>query len=472
MADVHGGAIHHASDGGVAGKHLLVQDQGALVAPATEGEHNTIKAGIIPIACWRVEDIRFAFDSSVVRPEIEVELKHLAALLKEHPPPSRTQPNPGSPLSVFGHADPVGNDDYNKLLSGRRGMAIYALLTRRTDLWEKLYSQPLGNDKWGARALQMMLDTVSPPPSSGEPDPNRAAPHERSAGKRGELFAAYMAKLCGPDLELKKQDFLARGDDPGGKGDYQGCSEFNPLMIFSQEEQKEFEQAKDKGERNAANAPNRRVMLLIFREGSRVDPSKWPCPRVTEGTAGCKKRFWSDGEKRRSVRLPTERREFDKAKDTFACRFYNRLVASSPCERVRPPQQLLWILTHPQLRERDDITLLVLDEEAREVLRLKPDAPRDGPGLFFTYDFSTLDREKTFDAFLKAGDLVLYTGFRFRPSRLSEALLSSNRRTVLENFFVSGPLGEIPEAVGPVPVGQSDIPYRELPRPPETPVDV
>ena len=73
-------------------------------------------------------------------------------------------------------------------------------------------------------------------------------------------------------------------------------------------------------------------MVLIFRKGSRVAPFKWPCPRVTEGVAGCKKRFWSDGEKRRSRRLPDEPREFEEAKDTFACRFYSRLVERSPCE--------------------------------------------------------------------------------------------------------------------------------------------
>jgi hypothetical protein len=75
-------------------------------------------------------------------------------------------------------------------------------------------------------------------------------------------------------------------------------------------------------------------MVLIFREGSRVDPSKWPCPRASDGSAGCRKRFWSDGEKRRSSRLPDTERKFETSKDTFACRFYHRLSERSPCERV------------------------------------------------------------------------------------------------------------------------------------------
>ncbi len=89
-------------------------------------------------------------------------------------------------------------------------------------------------------------------------------------------------------------------------------------------------------ERNDANAPNRRVMVLLFRPGSRVIPNKWPCPRADEGTLGCRKRFWSDGEKRRGLHLPDEDRKFEKTKDTFACGFYQRLSDGSPCERILP----------------------------------------------------------------------------------------------------------------------------------------
>jgi hypothetical protein len=232
---------------------------------------------------------------------------------------------------VFGHADPIGNDDYNKQLSGRRATAIYALLTRDTNLWERLFSQPFGNDKWGRKSLETMLDRVSPAPA-GQSNQEQAIQHESNAGQRKDLFGRYMGNLCGPELKLEKQDFLGHGDDAGGKGDFQGCSEFNPVLIFSQKDQTKFEQDKDKTKRNTENASNRRVVVLIFRKGSRVDPSKWPCPRVNEGVAGCKKRFFSDGEQRRSKRLPDKPRKFEEAKNTFACRFYNRLVDKSPCE--------------------------------------------------------------------------------------------------------------------------------------------
>ena len=73
-------------------------------------------------------------------------------------------------------------------------------------------------------------------------------------------------------------------------------------------------------------------MVFLFRPGTKVNPQRWPCPRAKEGVAGCRKRFWSDGEKRRSFQAA--RREFKDAQDTFACRFYQRLSDKSPCEGV------------------------------------------------------------------------------------------------------------------------------------------
>ena len=138
----------------------------------------------------------------------------------------------------------------------------------------------------------------------------------------------------------KHDDFLARGEDPGGKGDYQGCSEFNPKLIFSQEEEFKFKQYGYHQERNAENAANRRVIALMFRRGAKVKPDHWPCPRAKEGATACKKRFWSNGEHRRTHHLPDERREFENTQDTFACRFYHRLTNKSPCEQIHTVLQI------------------------------------------------------------------------------------------------------------------------------------
>jgi len=357
--------VHLISPGGVAARHRVPQEP-VLVGPATSVEFNAVTAGIIPIACWRVDDIRFGFDSSVVQPEMDEELKHLQTLVRHHPPASRAAPKAGCPLSVFGHADPTGNDDYNKQLSGRRATAIYALLTRRTELWEQLYSQPFGNDRWGRRALQIMLAAVSAG-ASGEPDAESVTQHERDRGKRAALFSRYMEKLCGPDLKLEPRDFLARGEDRGGKGDYQGCSEFNPVMVFSREEQRRFEQASDKEERNAENATNRRVVVLIYRPGTRVTPGRWPCPRVNEGVAACRKRFWMDGEKRRSP--AAERRAIETSRDTFACRFYQRLTMHSPCDHSKAGVVPI-MLDDPLLgRAEGVVVLLVYEDGLREEIK-------------------------------------------------------------------------------------------------------
>ena len=320
-------AVNKITDGGKAASHGVTELSEVRVGPATGSEFNTVIAGIIPVACWRVDDLRFEFDSSFILPATKAELAQLVVLRKAHPE---------SPLSVFGHADPIGDDNYNKVLSGRRATAIYALLTRDTALWEELFSHPTGNDKWGKNALDAMHAELNPPPP-GTAATGAPASAQSNPGERKQLFSDYMDKLCGPELKLKKEDFLARGADSGGKGDYQGCSEFNPVLIFSEQDNQRFQAAADKTERNAENAPNRRVMILLFRKGSKVVPSRWPCPRAKEGVAGCRKRFWSDGESRRSRRLPDRARTFPETQDTFACRFYHRLTTGSPCEEPAPP---------------------------------------------------------------------------------------------------------------------------------------
>jgi len=327
-----GDQVYRASDGGLAATHPEQQTLPVQAAPSVDGEYNTIKAAIIPYACWKVDDIRFEFDSSFVRPQIAEELKHLADLMEDHKKDGRRPP-----LSLFGHADPVGQDDYNKTLSGRRAKAIYALLTRRVELWEELYTQPFGGDSWKEKnAVSIMLVRL------GYGDTNEEVKRfQRDQGlvedgvvgpiTRRALYRAYMDAICPVTLD-PQQDFIGCGQDPGGKADYQGCGEFNPVMLFSQEEHAEFSKPENHGERNQENAPNRRVMAFLFRPGTRVNPARWPCPRAKEGQAGCRKRFWSDGEKRRTERLPQERRQYDKTKDTFTCRFYDRLADRSPCE--------------------------------------------------------------------------------------------------------------------------------------------
>lgn len=324
------GSLHSASPGGVHGLHSSADSPKFLVAPATAAESNNARFGLIPIACWRVDDIRFAFNSSFVAADvladpagtpndIRTELQNLVTLVKG---------NPGCPLSVFGHADPVGDDEYNKLLSGRRAMAIYALLIFNTDSGAalKIWRDIAAKENWGSSQREMMQSLTGLP--AGTQD--------------AALIQAYLPKLCPTALKLAKTDFLAQGADSNGKGDYQGCGEFNPILIFSKEDQDRFDRAargdkKDPdnkatlAERDNANSPNRRVLVLMFRKGTRVTPAKWPCPSALDGTAACRKRFWSDGDFRRSNHIPGSRRTFQHTHDTFACRFFQRISDGSPC---------------------------------------------------------------------------------------------------------------------------------------------
>jgi len=323
--------------GGVAGQLGEFPQFPLLVAPTTDGRgKNTIRMELIPVACWKLNDVRFEFGSSFLLPESRGEFLELAQLRKEHP---------GSPLSVFGHADPVGDDVANKRLSGHRAESVYAVLVRDAARWEKLFKSAGPFEGWGVVCIQRMLNELGfeAGPVTGKQNESTTAAIRNFQDKndlrvdgqsgpatRAKIFENYMKFLL--PAAFKKGDFLSGGLDPDGKGDFQGCSEFNPVMIFSEKEQKEFQAKGRKDLRDQENVVNRRVMVLLFRKDTVVPPNRWPCPRANEGIAACKKRFWSDGEHRRSLQLATERRIFESTKDTFACRFYHRLTISSPCE--------------------------------------------------------------------------------------------------------------------------------------------
>lgn len=364
MSDPPDGEIHAASDAGVTAHHPSSGQFQLLVAPSTTAAWgNAARLPLAAVACWRVDDIRFLFDSSFVLASLREEMRLLAELIGAHSDtdPANPQVTRVPPLSIFGHADPVGDDEYNKALSGRRAAAIYGLVTRRAEVWEDLYSntgafaQPLPGDKWGTAAIQTMLSELGIPVAvDGIAGPqtqeavrefqkknNLSADGDAGPATRKKLFLAYMDRVCVDDADEPflcdpKSGFLAQNADTGGKGDFQGCSEFNPKLIFSETKNAAFEQAEDKTTRNEANAINRRVIVLLFRPGAVVIPAKWPCPRAKESSAGCRKRFWSDGEKRRSARLPDKDRQYEETKDTFACRFYDRAANTSPCEGVLP----------------------------------------------------------------------------------------------------------------------------------------
>jgi peptidoglycan hydrolase-like protein with peptidoglycan-binding domain len=318
-----------ASDGGVSARHPARIALPLVVAASTGAERNTIRMRPLPIGCWRLEDVRFDFDSSLIRPDARGELAELAKLWHEAGEP---------PMSIFGHADPVGDDEYNKTLSGRRARAVYGLLTRDLDGWEQLYAQPFSSDDWHKTAVAMMVPAVGAADVRDFQTQNGLTP-DGAAGPdtRRALFRAYMDAICrDPDdhpFQVQKTDFLGRGEDPGGKADFQGCSELNPILVFSRDEDQQFRDPSRRDERNQDNQPNRRVLVFLFPVGAHVPPAAWPCPRTSEPTAGCRAMLWPDAEVRRNPQ--DARREYERTHDTFACAFYDGMARTSPCETKR-----------------------------------------------------------------------------------------------------------------------------------------
>jgi hypothetical protein len=322
--------IFKKTAGGTVGIHPVRPTHAALVAATHQQEFNTIRSFPTPFACWKIEDLRFEFDSSIIRPEIAEEMRTLAQLIDEN-----TEGDERPLSSLFGHADPVGDEEYNKTLSGRRARAVYGLLTRRADIWEDLYTRPFGGDSWQNRSTVATMLAVAGYGNSTQEVKRFQQDHGLTddgvvgPNTRGALFKAYMDALCPITLDPQK-DFLGRGQDPAGKADYQSCGEFNALMRFSQEEERMYSRPENRAERNAENARSRRVVIYLFRPLVRTNLQRWPCPRVSEGMAGCKRRFWSDAQERQSPQ--GIRREYEETHDTFACRFYDRLASQSPCE--------------------------------------------------------------------------------------------------------------------------------------------
>lgn len=70
--------------GGTDADHRSVDRVPVLEAPSAISGTNTLRTSLDPMACWSVDDVRFEFDSSFVKPEIAAELRRLAILIKKH----------------------------------------------------------------------------------------------------------------------------------------------------------------------------------------------------------------------------------------------------------------------------------------------------------------------------------------------------------------------------------------------------
>ena len=435
----------------------------------------TIRARLRPIATWRLEVGRFEFNSSFVSPRAREEIADLARLHRL---------NPESPISLFGHSDPTGDDEYNKVLSGRRVLALHGALTRDVGRWEALWIEPLAGDAWGTHELQAMLATLP----GGDTLPYYAGPVDGIArpaftdavagfqaghsGPNGEplavdgqpgpltraaLFRAYMDWLCtsedGGTIELVADDFLARGSDPDLRGDVQGCGELNPRRVFSTAEAEAYQAWDQKEARDEDNAVNRRIVAFLYEPGMRVDPNRWwPCPAARSGLVDCRKRLWSDAEARRN---PSERRrEFDGDYDTFGCRFYHYFALDTPAETPVHVGRSFDLYLHDGIPARPIGGRFRLVSSDGEVAVTLSDADaitvRDGPaGRVRCLRFEHLRPGKTYALSREDADPKTH-----KPLALLEAF-------TLEELFAQGQGRDPEQDARPVPVA----PLRPEPEP-------
>lgn len=123
------------------------QSYEVAVAPFFNQEEepvNSLRPALMTVACWRLDDKFFDFDSSFIIPEAKPEFARLGELHADYAE---------SPMSIFGHADPTGTEAYNKSLSGNRARALFGLLVRDLDDWEALFHE----GSWGLQSSQRIL---------------------------------------------------------------------------------------------------------------------------------------------------------------------------------------------------------------------------------------------------------------------------------------------------------------------------
>jgi outer membrane protein OmpA-like peptidoglycan-associated protein len=313
----------------------------------------------MPTACVRLDYSRFAFDSSFPHPSLSTELGAIFTLRA----PGVTD---GEKLAVFGHADPIGEESYNKTLAGRRAKAIYALLTRQPSLWDELHQGAFHGDKWGVESLQTCLTQLGYDVGAidGKPGPLfRAGIHgfKRDNGltddetvdkaTRLALFGAYMDALTadegGTARAYDPADFVGGGKEADSRGAFQGCGERNLAVVLSQDETNELAPDSKREERIRAERPNRRVLIFLFRPNDVKKMSLWPCPAATSGPDGCASVAWSNKDDRLA---PSEkRREIRRGGRTFGCKFYDWVARLSPCEAVRGRVKI-WLLDESHQR--------------------------------------------------------------------------------------------------------------------------
>lgn len=181
---------------------------------------------------------------------------------------------------------------------------------------------------------------------------------------RRKLYELYIDALTGRAGQalMRADQFLGEARDnadPKGKAKaaLQGCGEYNPILLFSSADEERYAKQKDKTERNARNAPNRRAMVFFFSKnrlgGMTPEQVKdiWPCPVWDEGAGPCASQLWPDHDER--LANGEKERRYEDGERTMACAWYDRLARLSPCEG-RQQSFVAWLTAEPIVALSDE----------------------------------------------------------------------------------------------------------------------
>jgi hypothetical protein len=369
------------------------------VAP-TDGStrFNAIRIPLIPVACWRLEDPSFAFDSSFVSAKFKGELVPTDpgedtaeddGLSETSGPPDSplttlsgiVGQNQGCPAAIFGHCDPAGSDALNKTLGDRRAIAVYALVTRQPDLWAYLYDNPQVGDQWDLKMVQEMLHHVrdaSGTPYLGEDptgvrdadtvdavkrfqgDSGLTADGDPGPKTRKVLFGAYMDWICTPHpassspadatspstdpsatpprFQMQPSDFLGgTGAQPGDlpKMSLQSCGKFNPIVLLTTDEMG-GEDTTDGASKVQRNIDDapNRRVIMYFFPKDTKVDSAQWPCPKVKETNDACNAQFWPDGDTRRKNTDTKR-VYKETRDTMACRFYDRFARRSPCEGAK-----------------------------------------------------------------------------------------------------------------------------------------
>jgi len=254
------------------------------------------------LECLRIDGFLFAFNRSFVREgttlEPDLTIRSLTKLREG------LRRYPKGKLAIFGHADYVGNVPYNKKLSERRAEAVYALLTINAGIWQRLYSDPDENWAMDASISKLLKNDKSD-------------------------IEAYMKKLLKPAglaRGVPTDKFCSIWPKSSPDSPFMGCSEYNPVVVFSPSELKAHR--KDHTKRDEENEPNRRVVIFIFDE---YYLPLFPCMHSSESSP-------EDAAKNCDIpRNWQQNKEYKRhVTPTFACKFYDSQIAYDCSDEIPP----------------------------------------------------------------------------------------------------------------------------------------